>query len=50
MSPITVKDVSDLDDAFRLMQAGKHIGKLLLRHGPEMTIRVRVQSVLAKYD
>lgn len=41
LSPITVNGVSELEGSFRLMQTGKHMGKLLLKLDPEMTISVR---------
>lgn len=40
LSPITVNPVSELEASFRLMQAGKHVGKLLLKLDPDMTISV----------
>jgi emericellamide synthase (highly reducing iterative type I polyketide synthase) len=42
LSPISVNPVSDLETSFRMMQAGKHVGKLLLELDPEMTIPVRL--------
>lgn len=41
LSPITVNGVSELESSFRLMQAGKHMGKLLIELDPEMNISVR---------
>lgn len=41
LSSISVNPVSELEGSFRLMQAGKHVGKLLLELDPEMTIPVR---------
>ncbi|KAJ6443698.1 efflux pump antibiotic resistance protein [Purpureocillium lavendulum] len=41
LSPISVNPVSELEGSFRLMQAGKHVGKLLLELGSEMTIPVQ---------
>ena len=31
ISPITVKPVSELEDAFRQMQTGKHVGKIIVK-------------------
>ncbi|KAL4893541.1 hypothetical protein BDV59DRAFT_207648 [Aspergillus ambiguus] len=44
LSPITVNGLSELEASFRLMQAGKHMGKLLLRFDTEMTIPVQPQQ------
>ncbi|KID62105.1 polyketide synthase, partial [Metarhizium brunneum ARSEF 3297] len=41
LSPITVSPVSELETSFRLMQAGKHVGKLLLQLDPDMAISVQ---------
>jgi emericellamide synthase (highly reducing iterative type I polyketide synthase) len=40
VSPINARPVSELEEAFRSMQAGKHMGKLLLRLDSESSIRV----------
>jgi acyl transferase domain-containing protein/NADPH:quinone reductase-like Zn-dependent oxidoreductase len=40
VNPVTVWPVSKLEEAFRLMQAGKHMGKLLIRLGSEMAMQV----------
>ncbi|KAJ5537068.1 KR domain-containing protein [Penicillium frequentans] len=47
LSPVSVNPVSELEGSFRLMQAGKHVGKLLLELDPEMTIPVQPQPPLA---
>ncbi|KAK2761661.1 Type I Iterative PKS [Arachnomyces sp. PD_36] len=44
LSPITINGASELEDSFRLMQSGKHMGKLLLKLDPEMTITVQPQQ------
>ncbi|UNI18759.1 putative PKS/NRPS-like protein biosynthetic cluster [Purpureocillium takamizusanense] len=44
LSPIAVSPVSELESSFRLMQAGKHVGKLLLELGSDMTIPVQPQQ------
>jgi acyl transferase domain-containing protein/NADPH:quinone reductase-like Zn-dependent oxidoreductase len=41
LSPIKVNSVSDLGASVRLMQTGKHMGKLLLKLDSEMVIPVR---------
>ncbi|KFY43786.1 hypothetical protein V495_03781 [Pseudogymnoascus sp. VKM F-4514 (FW-929)] len=41
LSPITVNGVSELESSFRQMQAGKHVGKLLLKFDHEMTLSVQ---------
>lgn len=41
LSPIIVNSVSELEGSFRLMQAGKHVGKLLLKLDADITISVR---------
>jgi hypothetical protein len=45
LSPIKVNSVSDLGASVRLMQTGKHMGKLLLKLDFEMVIPVR-QTIL----
>ncbi|KAJ5771719.1 hypothetical protein N7520_002248 [Penicillium odoratum] len=44
LSPITINGLSELEDSFRMMQAGKHMGKLLLKLDPEMTFPVQPQQ------
>jgi acyl transferase domain-containing protein/NADPH:quinone reductase-like Zn-dependent oxidoreductase/ubiquinone/menaquinone biosynthesis C-methylase UbiE len=44
VSPITAKPVSELEEAFRLMQAGKHTGKLLIKLDSQTPIRVSSSS------
>ena len=46
VSPINVKPVSEIEDAFRLMQAGKHIGKLLIKLDSEASMQVRPLLIL----
>ncbi|PSN60679.1 polyketide synthase [Corynespora cassiicola Philippines] len=41
LNPITVKPASKLEEVFRLMQGGKHTGKLVIKLRPAMTIRVQ---------
>jgi acyl transferase domain-containing protein/NADPH:quinone reductase-like Zn-dependent oxidoreductase len=43
--PITVKCVSELEETFRIMQAGKHLGKLIIKLDPAALIRVCSISV-----
>ena len=40
LHPITVKPISELEDAFRLMQAGKHVGKIILQIDRESQVKV----------
>lgn len=42
LSPITINGLSELENSFRMMQAGKHMGKLLLKLDPETTFPVSV--------
>ncbi|XP_044723853.1 KR domain-containing protein [Hirsutella rhossiliensis] len=44
LSPISVNPVSELEGSFRLVQAGKHVGKLLLKLDHGMTILVQPQQ------
>ena len=46
VQPITVFPISETERAFRLMQAGKHQGKVVIKPNPEDTVKVR--SLLAK--
>jgi len=39
--PINVYPISDVEKAFRLMQAGKHLGKIVLSVDPEAQVSVR---------
>ncbi|KAJ5778489.1 hypothetical protein N7520_001735 [Penicillium odoratum] len=41
LDPITVKPAAGLEDTFRLMQGGKHTGKLLIELSPDMTLKVQ---------
>lgn len=40
VTPITVFPISEAEKAFRTMQAGKHMGKLILRPHPEDRVKV----------
>jgi hypothetical protein len=40
--PITQYSISDIEKAMRLMQAGKHIGKLVLVPGAEDKVKVNL--------
>ncbi|ORX86872.1 KR-domain-containing protein [Basidiobolus meristosporus CBS 931.73] len=42
VSPITIYDFSNIESAFRFMQAGKHIGKIVLTPKKEDMVKVRV--------
>lgn len=41
VTPVTVYGLDELEKAFRLMQAGKHRGKIVIRAGKEDTVKVR---------
>jgi acyl transferase domain-containing protein/NADPH:quinone reductase-like Zn-dependent oxidoreductase len=40
LRPITVKPMSELEDMFRLMQGGKHMGKLVMHFEPNVQLQV----------
>jgi NADPH:quinone reductase-like Zn-dependent oxidoreductase len=40
VSPLTIFPISDVENAFRVMQAGKHRGKLVLSFSPEHVVKV----------
>ncbi|KAB5580657.1 putative polyketide synthase [Coniochaeta sp. 2T2.1] len=40
VQPLTVFTTPDIEQAFRLMQAGRHVGKLVVRHDPEAMVKV----------
>ncbi|KAF4440056.1 putative polyketide synthase [Fusarium austroafricanum] len=40
ISPITTYPISQMEDAFRVMQAGKHLGKLIITAGDDDLVRV----------
>jgi len=42
--PINVMPISDVEKAFRLMQAGKHVGKIVLSVPPQVVVPVRTPS------
>ncbi|GAB1210889.1 hypothetical protein APSETT445_009706, partial [Aspergillus pseudonomiae] len=44
LSPLTINGLSELEASFRMMQAGKHMGRLLLNLDPEMTFPVQPQK------
>ena len=44
LHPIVVKPISELEDAFRTMQAGKHMGKILLQVDRKSQVRVRITN------
>ena len=46
VSPIQTMDMADLESAFRTMQAGKHIGKIVLTSSPDTSVlgRCRLPS------
>jgi NADPH:quinone reductase-like Zn-dependent oxidoreductase len=41
VQPITVYPVSEIQNAFRLMQAGKHLGKIIVQVNPDAQVQVR---------
>lgn len=40
ISPIKIYPISDIDRAFRVMQAGKHLGKIVITASPDSTVNV----------
>ncbi|KNG83926.1 hypothetical protein ANOM_008347 [Aspergillus nomiae NRRL 13137] len=44
LSPLTINGLSELEASFRMMQAGIHMGRLLLNLDPEMTFPVQPQK------
>jgi NADPH:quinone reductase-like Zn-dependent oxidoreductase len=46
--PVTVYPLSDVEKAFRLMQAGKHMGKIVLAVTPETMVPVRTASYFGR--
>jgi len=44
ISPITTYPVSQIEDAFRVMQAGKHLGKLIITAGADDLVKVLPKS------
>lgn len=44
VEPITVFPVSEIEKAFRQMQAGKHMGKIVVSINPEDTVPVSIMS------
>ena len=42
-SPFNVFTYTQIEEAFRMMQAGKHIGKVVLKANPEDVVRVGFQ-------
>ncbi|KAK3361248.1 hypothetical protein B0T24DRAFT_725001 [Lasiosphaeria ovina] len=48
--PISVFPVSEIEKAFRLMQAGKHMGKIVLSVAPETLVPVLPQAPSTKLD
>ncbi|KAI9932546.1 hypothetical protein MW887_008788 [Aspergillus wentii] len=39
-SPQTIFDISKIEDAFRIMQKGEHVGKLVVSHSPAAQVKV----------
>lgn len=48
INPITVYPMAEAVDAMRLLQAGRHMGKVVLSVGPQEMVKVRPQSPRAK--
>ncbi|KAF4537771.1 Reducing type I polyketide synthase [Lasiodiplodia theobromae] len=48
VTPVTVYGLDELEKAFRLMQAGKHRGKIVIRAGKEDTVKVAPQRPRAR--
>jgi emericellamide synthase (highly reducing iterative type I polyketide synthase) len=49
LGPITVMSVTELENAFRLMQKGRHIGKIVLKLDEHAQVRVCTNSQLNGY-
>lgn len=47
-SPLTTYNVSDLEPALRLMQSGKHMGKLVITHEPNDLVKATPQILRTK--
>ncbi|KAB5536494.1 hypothetical protein GE09DRAFT_1290796 [Coniochaeta sp. 2T2.1] len=45
VQPLTVFTTPDIEQAFRLMQAGRHVGKLVVRHDPEAMVKVIPRAI-----
>lgn len=43
-SPVTIFPVSKIQDAFRLIQSGKHIGKVVISYGTDDKVLVRLEK------
>lgn len=48
IEPIKVMQFSQIEEAFRLMQTGKHIGKLVLKAGDEDVVPVGTPKLVSK--
>ncbi|KAH9204906.1 polyketide synthase, partial [Leptodontidium sp. 2 PMI_412] len=44
LQPITIRPVSELEDAFRLIQSGKHVGKIILNIDGQSHVKVQPQT------
>ncbi|KAG9239333.1 hypothetical protein BJ875DRAFT_491623 [Amylocarpus encephaloides] len=44
VEPLRIMDYSQIEEAFRIMQMGKHIGKMVLRAGPEDLVPIVPQK------
>ncbi|KAH6658934.1 hypothetical protein BKA67DRAFT_509967 [Truncatella angustata] len=50
VQPITVYPVSELEKTFRLMQAGKHMGKIIISVGPDDLVPVVPHMLVTKLN
>lgn len=48
VTPLTIKTISEVEDAFRLLQTGKHTGKIALVWDPKQEVRIATIVTRAK--
>lgn len=42
VTPLAMYPISEIESAYRLMQAGKHLGKVTLTHNPDAAVKVTI--------
>jgi NADPH:quinone reductase-like Zn-dependent oxidoreductase len=50
VTPVTVFPISDIETAFRRIQAGKHMGKIVLSIGSEEQVKVSYSEFLSRHS
>ncbi len=50
VSPIKQYPISEINKAFRVMQAGKHLGKIVIKVNPDDVVNVCSQSLVFSFD